>query len=100
MSVTSAAGMTRDGRMTRRRLLGAVLAVSVALNLCVVAGVLWTRLHPPPPPQTFSQRFHRLGDTLDLTPQQQVVFDRYITDMTARGDRMRQTVDPIMDGAW
>jgi Spy/CpxP family protein refolding chaperone len=99
MSVTTA-GMTRNDRLPRRRVLAAVLAISVALNLCVVAGVVWSRLHPPPPPPTFSERFHRLADTLDLTPAQHVAFDRYVVDMAARGDRMRQALDPMMDAAW
>jgi Spy/CpxP family protein refolding chaperone len=72
----------------------------VALNLCVVAGVVWSRLHVPPPAQTLSERFHRLADTLDLTPQQRVAFDHYVAELTARGDRMRQEVDPTMDAAW
>jgi len=99
MSVTTA-GMTRGGGMPRQRLLIAILAISVALNLCVVAGAVWSRFHPPPPPQTFSERFHRLADTLDLTPQQHVDFDRYVADMATRGDRMRQAVEPMMDAAW
>jgi Spy/CpxP family protein refolding chaperone len=100
MSVT-AAGMTRDRRLPQRpRVLIGLLAISVALNLCVVAGVVWSRLHAPPPPLAFSERFHRLADTLDLTPQQRVAFDRYVADMAARGERLRQTVEPIMDAAW
>jgi uncharacterized membrane protein len=99
MSVTTA-NITRRGGVPRQRILAAILAISVALNLCVVAGVVWTRLHPLAPPQTFSERFHRLGDTLDLSPEQRIAFDRYITDMSARGERMRQEVDPQMAAAW
>jgi Spy/CpxP family protein refolding chaperone len=99
MSVTTA-NLARRGGVPRQRILAAVLAISVALNLCVVAGVVWTRLRPPAPQQTFSARFHRLADTLDLTPQQRVVFDRYVSDMSARGERMRQEVEPEMEAAW
>jgi Spy/CpxP family protein refolding chaperone len=99
MSATTAE-MSHRGGMPRQRLLVAILAISVALNICVVAGALWSRLHPPPAPLTFTERFHRLEDTLDLTTAQRANFDRYITDMTARGDQMRHTLEPMMDAAW
>jgi len=97
MSVTTA-GMTRRARLPRRRVLAAILAVSLALNLCVVAGAVWSRLHAPP--QTTSERFHRLADSLNLTSQQRVAFDNYVAAMAARGERMRQDVEPMMDAAW
>jgi Spy/CpxP family protein refolding chaperone len=99
MSVT-AADMSHRRDLPRRRLLTAILAVSVALNICVIAGALWSRLHPPPPPPTFTQRFHRLEDTLDLNADQRAAFDRYIADMSARGEQMRHTIEPMMDAAW
>lgn len=97
MSVT-AADMSHRRDLPRRRLLTAILAVSVALNICVIAGALWSRLHPPPP--TFTQRFHRLEDKLDLNADQRAAFDRYIADMSARGEQMRHTIEPMMDTAW
>ena len=99
MSVTTAAMAHRD-RMPRQRLLAALLAVSVALNVCVIAGAVWSHLHAPPPPLSFSERFHHLADTLGLSPEQRVAFDRYVADMTGRGDRMRLAVEPTMDAAW
>jgi Spy/CpxP family protein refolding chaperone len=100
MSVTTAGLRRRSYGVSRRRLLVAILAVSVALNLCVIAGALWSRLHAPPFPPTFSDRLRHVEDTLDLTPAQRVAFDRYIADMTARGDQMRQQLDPMFDAAW
>lgn len=99
MSIT-AAGVSHRRGLPRRRLLTAILAVSVALNICVIAGALWSRLHPPPTPPTFTERFHRLENNLDLTADQRTAFDRYIADMTARGDQMRHTIEPMMDAAW
>ena len=99
MSVTTA-GMRRDRREPRQRALAAVLAISVALNLCVVAGVVWSRYNAPAPPPTISERFHRLGDSLTLTPPQRVAFDAYVAAMAARGERMRQEVEPMMEAAW
>jgi Spy/CpxP family protein refolding chaperone len=101
MSATTTASMPRRGKgIPRRRLLVALLAISVALNLCVVAGATWSRLHAPPPPQAFGDRLHRLADTLNLTPEQHVAFDRYVADMTARDDRMHQAIDPMIDATW
>jgi Spy/CpxP family protein refolding chaperone len=72
----------------------------VALNLCVVAGVVWNRLHVPAPTPTFTERLHRIENSLDLTPDQRAGFDRYIADMTARSDQMRRTLEPMLDAAW
>jgi Spy/CpxP family protein refolding chaperone len=100
MSVTAAGLSPRSKGMTRQRLLVAILAISVALNLCAFAGALWGRLHGPPSPPTFSVRLHHLEKTLDLTPAQRVAFDQYIADMAARGEQMRQQIDPLFDAAW
>jgi Spy/CpxP family protein refolding chaperone len=35
-----------------------------------------------------------------LTSQQRVAFDNYVAAMAARGERMRQDVEPMMDAAW
>lgn len=99
MSVT-AAGVSRGRRPPRNRALAAILAISIALNICVVAGAVWSRMNVPPPLRTISERFHRLGNTLDLTPPQRVTFDNYVAAMAARGDRMRQAVEPTLDAAW
>jgi Spy/CpxP family protein refolding chaperone len=100
MSVTTAGISRRSNAVPRRRLLVAILAISVALNLCVLAGAVWGRLHGPPFPPSFSERLRRVEDTLDLTPTQRVAFDHYIADMSARGDQMRQQIDPLFDTAW
>jgi Spy/CpxP family protein refolding chaperone len=85
--------------LSRPRLVAALLAVSVALNLCFVAGAAWTRLKPPTV-VTASQRFHRLAQSLELTPQQQAAFDQYVTDLIARNNRVHVTTEPLMDQAW
>ena len=100
MSVTTA-GISRHGfGLPRRRILAAMLAISVALNLCVVAGAVWSSVNTPPPMPTISEHFRQLGDTLNLSPQQRVAFDHYVADMIARGDHMRQQVEPTMDAVW
>ena len=98
MSATTAS-MSETRRPPRNRGLVAVLAVSIALNLCVVAGVVWSRVNTPAQ-FTTSERFHRLADTLDLTATQRTAFDNYVAAMIANGDRLRQDVEPMLDAAW
>jgi Spy/CpxP family protein refolding chaperone len=98
MSATTAS-MSEPRRRSRNRGLVAVLAVSIALNLCVVAGVVWSRVNTPAQ-FTTSERFHRLADTLDLSATQRTAFDNYVAAMIANGDRLRQDVEPMLDAAW
>jgi Spy/CpxP family protein refolding chaperone len=95
----AAADMRSASRLSRPRLTAAVLAISLALNLCLVAGAVWTRLRPPAIVTT-SERFHRLARELDLSPQQQAAFDQYVAALIARNNRIRLATEPLMDEAW
>jgi hypothetical protein len=97
---TATASLTPSGNLSRRRLVLALLAVSVALNLCFVGGALWTRYAPPEQLVTTSERFHRLALSLKLEPRRQVAFDNYVGAMLARGDRLRQEIEPLIAEAW
>jgi Spy/CpxP family protein refolding chaperone len=99
MSVTTA-GVPQRRRMPRQRVLVAILAVSMALNLCVVAGAVWSRLNPPPAAVTTTERMRHLAETLDLTPPQRQTFNAFLAAMAARGERLRQDIDPALDAAW
>jgi Spy/CpxP family protein refolding chaperone len=98
MSV-SIAGLTPGRKMPRERLLGAILAVSVALNLCVIAGVAWSR-YSAPQPIGASERFRRLEMTLGLDDQQRAAFEAYVAATRARTARLRQEIDPLLESAW
>jgi Spy/CpxP family protein refolding chaperone len=95
----AAAGMRPSSRFSRPRLIAALLAISVALNLCFVAGAAWTRLNSPTVVTT-SERFHRLAQSLDLSAQQQAGFDQYVASLIARNNRVRLATEPLMDEAW
>lgn len=95
----AAAGMRQSSRFSRPRLVAALLAVSVALNLCLVAGAAWTRFNSPTVVTT-SERFHRLARSLDLSAQQQAGFDQYVAALIARNNRVRLATEPLMDEAW
>jgi len=94
--VTDAAVRPAPG-VWRRRLIVILLAASVLLNLCFVAGFAWTRLHGPPPP---GERFHRMGAELRLDGQQQGGFERYVRTVRARSALMREEVEPLIGAAW
>jgi Spy/CpxP family protein refolding chaperone len=99
MTATTA-GITPRGGLSRHRRVLAVLAISVALNLCFVGGALWSRYAGEAPPQTTSERFHRLALSLDLNAGQHAAFDGYVAAMLARSDRLRQDVEPLIGDAW
>jgi Spy/CpxP family protein refolding chaperone len=96
---TTLAGAPPRHRLSRPRLVTALLAISVALNLCFVAGAVWTRFNAPPV-VTASERFHRLATTLNLSPEQRTAYDAYVAGMIARSERMRQALDPLLTDAW
>jgi len=97
--IAAAADSRPAGRFTRPRLIAGLLAVSVVLNLCFVAGATWTRLKHPEIVTT-TERFHRLAQALNLSPQQQTVFDQYVAALIDRNNRVRTATEPLMDEAW
>src|SRR5258708_28041274 len=97
MTIATAGAQTRS-RLTRPRLIVALLAVSVALNMCFVAGAAWTRLKPPTIVTT-SERLHRLAKSLHLSPPQQAAFDQYVAALIARNNRGRLATQPLLHPA-
>lgn len=84
----------------RRRLLLALLVVSVALNLFFVAGAAWTRWNSVQPLPSPARRFQQMAAQLDLDPQQRITFRAYAAAMRARTERMQEQVAPLVNGAW
>jgi Spy/CpxP family protein refolding chaperone len=98
MSVT-AAGVNRRPGLSRQRLLVGALAISVALNLCVVAGALWSR-YGTPEPMSASQRFRKLEASLNLNEQQRQAFEAYVAASRRRGAQLRKEIEPLLDASW
>jgi len=99
MTITATGG-TRGRSLSSNRLIGAALAVSLALNLCVVAGALWSRFSAPPAPATASERFHKLETALHLTDEQRGLYHAYVATTLARTAQLRREIDPLLDAAW
>jgi uncharacterized membrane protein len=96
----SMAGAAPQRRLWPRfRLLWAVLAVSLVLNLLFVAGGVWSRVEQPAA-RGLDQRFERIGAQLSLDPAQRAAFDAFITEMRGRRDRVQQKVVSLYRAAW
>ena len=85
---------------TRRPLLWAALTLSLVLNLCFVAGALWTRFQAPALPATPAERLQRVGAELTLDPQQRQAFERYSETLRMHMQKVRENVEPLMNAAW
>lgn len=89
-----------DRSPVRQHLLWVVLALSLALNLCFVAGALWFRIHGPPPPINPQERLERIGAQLGLDPQQKTAFEQYSAAVRTHMQAMHKAVEPLMSKAW
>jgi uncharacterized membrane protein len=85
---------------TRRPLLWVALTLSLVLNLCFIAGALWTRFQAPAPPASAAERLQRVGAELALDRQQRQAFERYSEILRTHMQQMRETVEPMMSTAW
>src|SRR5690242_5405653 len=83
----------------RSRILTAVLAVSLVLNVLFVAGALWGRIEEAPA-RGLDQRFERIGTQLNLDASQRAAFDRLLAELRGRGDKVQQQVAPLYRAAW
>lgn len=86
-------------RWPHRRVLLAVLVVSLVLNVCFVAGVAWTRINTPPA-NVYEAFFQRIPAELQLDDKQRAIFDRFTAASRGRYERMRQQVAPLFAAAW
>ncbi|HTQ34733.1 MAG TPA: periplasmic heavy metal sensor [Stellaceae bacterium] len=77
----------------------AALAISLVLNVCVIAGGLWSR-YSAPAPTTASERFRQLEATLDLNDQQRAAFEAYSAASRERTKQLRQEIEPMIEAAW
>jgi len=84
----------------RHPLLWGALALSLALNLCFVAGAVWIRVQAPALPASPAERLQRIGTELQLDPKQRQAFVRYTEDLRAHMQQMHEKVEPLMTAAW
>jgi Spy/CpxP family protein refolding chaperone len=96
--VTIASVALRPG--SRQHLFWVVLILSLALNLCFIAGALWIRVQGPPPPISPEQRLQQIEPQLALDSQQKAAFEQYARTVHLRVQSMREAVEPLDANAW
>ncbi|HVC56887.1 MAG TPA: periplasmic heavy metal sensor [Stellaceae bacterium] len=99
MSIATAGPTLTTGR-PHRRLLLALLIVSVALNLFFIAGAAWTRLYGPVHRSNRDARYQQMAAELNLDPQQRIGFNRYVAAVRGRDVKMHQEIAPLIAAAW
>ena len=85
---------------SRQQLVWVVLILSLALNLCFIAGALWIRVQGPPPPMSPEQRLQQIEPQLALNAQQEAAFDDYARTVRSRVQSMHEAIDPLVANAW
>ena len=96
--MTAASVALRPG--SRRHLFWVILVLSLALNLCFIAGALWIRVQGPPLPMTPEQRLQQIEPQLALDPQQKAAFDEYARTVRSRVQSMHEAIEPQVANAW
>ena len=96
--MTAASVALRPG--SHRHLFWVILVLSLALNLCFIAGALWIRVQGPPLPMTPEQRLQQIEPQLALNPQQKAAFDEYARTVRSRVQSMREAIEPQVANAW
>jgi Spy/CpxP family protein refolding chaperone len=85
---------------SRRHLFWVILVLSLALNLCFIAGALWIRVQGPPLPLSPEQRLQQIEPQLALNPQQKAAFDEYARTVRSGMQSMREAAEPLVANAW
>jgi Spy/CpxP family protein refolding chaperone len=96
--VTAASVVLRPG--SRQQLFWVVLILSLALNLCFIAGALWIRVQGPPLPMSPEQRLQQIEPQLALNSQQKAAFDEYARTVRSRMQSMHEAIEPLVANAW
>jgi Spy/CpxP family protein refolding chaperone len=98
---TTASGAELSPVWPRRRVVVAVLTISLVLNVFFIVGATWIRLHPPPgEPMGAGHRFRELENGLNLDPQQKPSFQLYAATMRERTTWVHQQIGPLIAAAW
>jgi Spy/CpxP family protein refolding chaperone len=96
--VTAASVALRPG--SRRHLFWVALILSLALNLCFIAGALWIRVQGPPLPMSPEERLQQIEPQLALDSQQKAAFDQYARTVRSRMQSMHEAIEPSVGKAW
>ena len=87
-------------RRMHRRLPWMLLTLSVVLNLCFLAGVVWTHTRTSPWRMSPAERVERMSAALQFDPEHKQAFERYFQTVRMRLQAMHKDVDPLIGEAW
>ncbi|HXR86129.1 MAG TPA: periplasmic heavy metal sensor [Stellaceae bacterium] len=79
------------------RLLWIALALSLTLNVCFLAGLVWMHIHRPASPIVRMQHF---GDSLNLTADQRQAYEQFLGTLRQRGRSVREGNQPLIQNLW
>jgi Spy/CpxP family protein refolding chaperone len=96
--VSAASVALRPG--SRQHLFWVILVLSLALNLCFIAGALWIRVQGPPLPTSPEERLQQIEPQLALDTQQKSAFDQYAQTVHSRIQSMHEAIEPLVGKAW
>ena len=85
---------------SRQRLAWVLLALSLALNVCFLAGFVWTHTRTSPWRMSPEERIERMSAEMQLDPEHRQIFERYFHTVGARLLLMRTQVGPLIGDAW
>jgi Spy/CpxP family protein refolding chaperone len=85
----------------RPRFLVAALVVSLALNLCVLGGAVYSRWvgHPLPPPMP-GRRLETVLEQLSLRPDQKAAFEEFRRSLRHEQETLAEADRPALGDAW
>jgi uncharacterized membrane protein len=86
-------------RVAPSRLPWILLALSLALNVFFVGGVVWVRSHGHGPMGP-AERIERIAKQLTLDADQRAAFERFVRTMRMKALELRETNQPLIDEAW
>ncbi|MBV9523209.1 MAG: periplasmic heavy metal sensor [Alphaproteobacteria bacterium] len=84
----------------RPRLPWLLLALSLALNICFIGGVLWVRAQAARGQMAPAERFEHVSQQLSLNADQHAAFERFIRALRMRTRQMHETNHPLIEEAW
>jgi uncharacterized membrane protein len=83
----------------RNRLVWIALALSLTLNVFVIAGLIWSQAANPRP-ANFAERLVEAGAGLNLSPAQRDIFNQFAESIQQRTRGMRETGAPLIRQIW
>lgn len=84
----------------RGRLVWLALILSLTLNVFFIGGVVWSRVEAGRFAATPEERFHELGQQLDLNDTQRLAFESFLRTVREDVRVVREKNEPLLRQVW